>query len=118
MKNRRKARSLQRLRERSKATAEVEFEGGSLGSQTLEVALVEEGGDWKLDQIEGFANYDGQTSGEAFEKKFEENPEEPEQEQGNCIAEGIAEVEQDRSRRTVLQRLARTDRRTGRRLPA
>src|SRR6201989_485218 len=29
-----------------KATAEVKFIGGSLGSQTLSVALVEENGDW------------------------------------------------------------------------
>ena len=58
----------------SKATAEVEFEGGSLGSQSLEVALVEEEGNWKLDQIEGFANYDGKALGEAFEKQFEEEP--------------------------------------------
>ncbi|HVV89449.1 MAG TPA: hypothetical protein VHB53_03035, partial [Solirubrobacterales bacterium] len=54
-----------------KATAEVAFEGGSLGSQALEVALVEEDGKWKLDQIEGFADYDGKALGEAFERQFE-----------------------------------------------
>jgi len=74
----------------SKATAEVAFEGGPLGSQTLEVALVEEGGNWKLDQIEGFAKYDGAALGEAFEKGFEEEPEGLNQEQATCIAEGIA----------------------------
>ena len=74
----------------SKATAEVEFEGGPLGSQTLEVALVEEGGTWKLDQIEGFAKYDGAALGEAFETEFEEEPEGLNQEQATCIAEGIA----------------------------
>ncbi len=74
----------------SKATAEVEFEGGPLGSQTLEVALVEEGGNWKLDQIEGFANYDGAALGEAFEKEFEENPEGLNKKQATCIAQGIA----------------------------
>jgi hypothetical protein len=74
----------------SKATAEVEFEGGALGSQSLEVALVEEGGNWKLDQIEGFANYDGTALGEAFETEFEENPEGLNKEQATCIAQGIA----------------------------
>jgi hypothetical protein len=73
-----------------KATAEVEFEGGPLGSQALEVALVEEGGDWKLDQIEGFANYDGKSLGEAFEKEFEENPEGLNKEQADCIAGKVA----------------------------
>jgi hypothetical protein len=77
-----------------KATAEVEFEGGSLGAQALEVALVQEGGDWKLDQIEGFANYDGKALGEAFEKEFEENPEGLNKEQATCIAGKVAEASQ------------------------
>jgi hypothetical protein len=74
----------------SKAAAEVEFEGGPLGSQTLEVALVEEGGTWKMDQVEGFAKYDGAALGEAFEKEFEEEPEGLNKEQATCIAQGIA----------------------------
>ncbi len=77
-----------------KATAEVEFEGGSLGSQALEVALVEEEGDWKLDQVEGFANYDGKALGEAFEKQFEENPEGLTKQQASCVAEKVAGASQ------------------------
>jgi copper chaperone CopZ len=77
-----------------KATAEVEFEGGSLDSQSLEVALVKEGDDWKLDQIEGFANYDGKALGEAFEEEFKENPEELNEEQAKCIAAKITEASQ------------------------
>jgi hypothetical protein len=77
-----------------KATAEVEFEGGPLGSQNLEVALVEEDGDWKLDQVEGFAAYDGKALGQAFEKEFEENPEGLSPEQAKCIAGKVAEASQ------------------------
>jgi hypothetical protein len=77
-----------------KATAEVEFEGGSLGSQTLELALVQEGGDWKLDQIEGFAGYDGKALGEQFEKQFEEEPGELTPEQAKCISGKVAEASQ------------------------
>lgn len=77
-----------------KATAQVEFEGGSLGSQGLEVALVEEGGKWKLDQIEGFANYDGKALGEAFEKQFEEEPGELTPTQAKCISGKVAEASQ------------------------
>jgi copper chaperone CopZ len=80
-----------------KATAEVEFEGGSLGSQALEVALVEEGGNWKLDQVEGFANYDGKALGEAFEKQFEENPEGLTKKQASCIAGKVAEASQSQA---------------------
>lgn len=76
------------------ATAEVEFEGGSLGSQSLEMALVEEGGKWKLDQVEGFATYNGKALGAAFEKEFEENPEGLNEEQAKCIAGGIAGASQ------------------------
>jgi hypothetical protein len=75
-----------------KATAETEFIGGSLGSQTLSVALVEEEGDWKLDQIEGFANYDGKALEETFLKRFEESPEGLTKEQYTCIAEGIGKA--------------------------
>jgi ABC-type glycerol-3-phosphate transport system substrate-binding protein len=74
----------------SKATANAEFEGGGLGAQTLELALVEEGGTWKLDHVEGFANYDGKALGEAFEKQFEESSEEIKPEQAKCIAEKVA----------------------------
>jgi hypothetical protein len=73
-----------------KATAEVEFEGGPLGGQTLEVALVQEDGNWKLDQVEGFANYDGKALGEAFEQQFKEKPEGVSPEQAKCIAQKIA----------------------------
>jgi hypothetical protein len=77
-----------------KATAQVAFEGGSLGSQALEVALVQENGDWKLDQVEGFANYDGQALGEAFEKEFNQNPEGLSKQQAACIAQKIAGASQ------------------------
>jgi hypothetical protein len=78
----------------SKATAEAEFEGGSLGSQSLEVELVEEDGTWKLDQIAGFANYDGRALGEAFEKQFDEEPGELSPEQAKCISGKVAGLSQ------------------------
>ncbi len=75
-----------------KATAEAEFIGGSLGSQTLAVALVEEDGNWKLDQIEGFANYNGKALEETFLKRFEQSPEGLSKKQYTCIAEGIGKA--------------------------
>jgi len=73
-----------------KATAEVEFKGGPLDSQVLDVALVEEDGDWKLDQVEGFADYDGNALGAAFEKRFKEEPEGLSPKQAKCISHKIA----------------------------
>lgn len=52
------------------ATAEVAFTGGSLDSQAVEVALVKDGGDWKLDEIVKFTQYDSKQLGEAFEERF------------------------------------------------
>jgi hypothetical protein len=74
-----------------KATAEVEFIGESLGSQTLEVALVQDDGGWKLDHVEGFADYDGKALGAAFEKRFEEQPEGLSPKQAKCISRKVAE---------------------------
>jgi hypothetical protein len=76
------------------ATAEVEFKGGPLDSQTLEVALVEEDGAWKLDQVEGFADYEGKALGAVFEKRFEEHPEGVSPKQSKCIAGKIAAASQ------------------------
>ncbi len=74
------------------ATAEAQFVGGPYDSQTFDLALVEEGGDWKLDQIEGFARYDGKALEETFLKRFEESPEGLSKKQYTCIAEGIGKA--------------------------
>ena len=60
----------------------------------VEVALVEEGGDWKVDYIEGFADYDGKALGEAFEKQFEEEETELTPAQSKCIGGKIAALSQ------------------------
>jgi hypothetical protein len=103
------------LIEGKKATAEVTFEGGSLGSQAVTVALAEESGDWKLDQVEGFADYDGKALGAAFEKRFEESPEGLNSEQASCIAEGVADASKAQAEEffftgspTALEKLARS----------
>lgn len=74
--------------EDEKATAEVEFRGGPLDSQTLDVALVEADGGWKLDHVEGFADYDGKSLGAAFEKRVETEGLSPKQ--AKCISKKIA----------------------------
>jgi hypothetical protein len=74
-----------------KATAEVEFKGGPLDSQTLEVALAQKEDGWKIDYVEGFARYDGKALGAAFEKRFEEKPEGLSPKQASCIARKVAE---------------------------
>lgn len=59
----------------SKATADVALTGGSLGGQEVEVALVQEGDQWKLDQLTGFAKFDQETVVKTFEEEFAKSKE-------------------------------------------
>ena len=53
------------------ATAEVEVEGSSLNGQGVEVELVEEGGNWKLNKFLGFTNFDAAALAEALEEELD-----------------------------------------------
>jgi ABC-type glycerol-3-phosphate transport system substrate-binding protein len=77
--------------EDEKATANVAFEGGTFNGQTLEVALVKEGSDWKLNEFTGFAKFDSTQLVKVLAKKLEEDPKIEPQVAG-CIAEGLEEL--------------------------
>lgn len=75
------------------ATAEVEVGGGALNGQGIELELVEEEGDWKLNKFVSFTNYDGKALSEALEERLgEEKGIDPGL--AKCIAEGIATMPQ------------------------
>lgn len=71
-----------------KATADVEFEGGNLDGQTPEVALVEEDGNWKLNELTGFAKFDPEILINTFAEQIEKEPE-IKPEQATCLIEGL-----------------------------
>jgi hypothetical protein len=71
-----------------KATADAAFVGGSFDGQTLTVALVKDGGGWKLDEIEGFANLDRGALTKALSEQLEATGQLTEA-QTSCIVEGI-----------------------------
>lgn len=73
------------------ATADAAFKGGIFDAQTLELALVEEGGDWKLDELTGFAKFDAEGLVKAFAEQIEEEPE-IKPEMASCLIEGIEEL--------------------------
>jgi hypothetical protein len=82
----------------SRATANAAISGGGFDGQTVEIALVEEDGQWKLDEISGFAKLDTAKLGDTFRTQFEAT-EELTAEQTDCIVGGIeaasqAEVEE------------------------
>jgi hypothetical protein len=77
----------------SKATADAAFVGSGFDGQTLTVALVEEGGRWKLDKVTGFAKLDKPALEKTFEKEFEAS-EELNKAQIGCIVGGIGKASQ------------------------
>jgi len=77
----------------SNATANAAFVGGGFDGQTLSVALVEEDGDWKLDEITGFAEFDQAKLAGAFQEQLEkEGSIEPAI--TSCIVESLEELNQ------------------------
>lgn len=57
--------------EDSTATANATFDGGTFDGQTLSVSLVEEGGDWKRDEITGFVELDQEHLAKSIQEGFE-----------------------------------------------
>jgi hypothetical protein len=54
----------------SAATANAAFAGGGFDGQVISLSLVEEDGDWKLDEMTGFAKFDQEKLASAFEEAF------------------------------------------------
>lgn len=73
------------------ATADAAFKGGIFDAQTLELALVEEDGEWKLDELTGFAKLSPESLVKAFAEQIEEEPE-IEPETAACFVEGLEEL--------------------------
>jgi hypothetical protein len=85
----------------SAATADVAFTGGNFDGQTLSVALVEEDGDWKLNELTGFAKFDQEGLAVSFEEAFErDNDVDPQL--ATCFAEVIRELPKDQAEEIVI----------------
>ncbi|HEV7616055.1 MAG TPA: hypothetical protein VGO36_07475 [Solirubrobacterales bacterium] len=85
----------------SKATANAAITGGSLEGQTASIALVEEDGQWKLDQITGFVELDQAQLAKVFEEQLEQG-EEVEPEVTACIVAGIEDASKAEAEEFVL----------------
>jgi hypothetical protein len=75
--------------EGSKATADMAITGGSFDGQTVEVALVKKGDQWKLDEFTGFAKFDKAKLIEAFEKRFAEPSNGVKKSLASCLLESF-----------------------------
>ena len=85
----------------SKATANAAITGGNFRGQTISIDLVEEDGQWKLDQIAGFVELDQAQLAKVFEEQLEENKEVAAS-TTTCIVEGVEEAPQAEAEEFVL----------------
>jgi hypothetical protein len=76
----------------SKATADAAFVGGSFDGQTMSVALVEEDGDWKMDEITGFAKLDQERLAESLEEGLTSGDNALEPQVASCMGEVFREL--------------------------
>jgi hypothetical protein len=85
----------------SKATANAALTGGSLEGQTASIALVEEDGQWKLDEITGFVKLDQAQLAKVFEEQLEKTKEVTPRITA-CIVEGIEAAPQAEAEEFIL----------------
>lgn len=85
----------------SSASANVAFDGGNFDGQTLTVGLVEEDGDWKLDEITGFAEFDQEKLASAFEEAFE-GEEGVDPQLASCFAEVIRDISEEEAEEIMI----------------
>jgi hypothetical protein len=78
----------------STATAEATLKGGSLDGQTLEVELVKDGDQWKLNEVVKFTKLDQAKLVETFEREFERSKNEVSPQLAACFAEAFAKASQ------------------------
>lgn len=86
----------------SDATAEVSFVGGGFDGQALDVALVKEGDQWKLDEIAGFATLDADALATTIEEQFEESSAEISAEVISCIGDALRDAPQEEVEELLL----------------
>lgn len=86
----------------SKATADAAFKGGNFDGQTLSVALVEEDGDWKLDEITEFAKLDQEKLAGSLEEAFQSGDDPLDPELASCIGEVLRDLDQSQVEEVVI----------------
>jgi len=75
--------------EGSKATAEAALSGGVFDGQEVEIALVKEDGQWKLDEIVRFSAFEPSKVTAFFEKEFDKPSSEISKGQASCVVESL-----------------------------
>jgi hypothetical protein len=88
----------------SKATAEAAVSGGGFDGQTVEIALVKEGDQWKLDEIAGFTKFNEAKVIETLEREFAKPSSKVSKSLAACITESFEEAPQGEFEEALLNR--------------
>ena len=86
----------------SDATAEAAFVGGNFDGQTFTVALVEEDGDWKLDELTGFAEFDQEQLGSSLQEALLSEGDSVDEELAECFGETVREAPREQAEGLIL----------------
>jgi hypothetical protein len=86
----------------STATAKVAITGGGFDGQTAEMAVVEEDGDWKVDEITRFVALDQRALADSLEKGLTEGKDALEAQLAECFAEVMREVPKSEAEEIIL----------------
>jgi ABC-type glycerol-3-phosphate transport system substrate-binding protein len=78
----------------SDATAEAALSGGNLDGQTLELALVKDGGQWKLNEVVEFTKFDQGKLVEGLEASLSEASSEVDPKFASCVIEAFKQGSQ------------------------
>ena len=76
----------------SKATADAAIAGGNFDGQTVEVAVVKEGDQWKVNELTGFAKLDKAKVVDVFAREFAKPSSGVSKSLANCVTEGLEEA--------------------------
>lgn len=86
----------------SDATATVALKGGGFDGQAIEVALVKNGDQWKLNEIVKFTKFDPKQLAQAFEEQVAKHPGELSNRLASCIADAFSSASQEEAEELLL----------------
>jgi hypothetical protein len=86
----------------STATAEAALKGGSFDGQTLEVELVKDGEQWKLNEVVKFTKFDQAKLVEAFKRELEKASSELDPQLAACFVEAFEQASQSEIEEMLL----------------
>jgi hypothetical protein len=88
----------------SDASADVALKGGGFDGQGVEVTLVKEDDQWKLDEIAGFTEFDQAKVIETLEEGFAEPSSEVSKSLASCIVQSFEEAPQANFEEALISR--------------